>query len=117
MTTKRCRCCGKEFTAKNNAAQFCSVECKKRYRNAKARAFNKTKKYTKKCPRCGKVFTALRGVNYCSVLCSLMAKGKINGVAKPKTRKPVKSLEEVAKICGELQISYGEYMTRYGGDE
>ena len=117
MVTKTCRWCGNEFTTKNNASQFCSAECRRRYHVARTQRFFASEPYTIKCAWCGEIFSAERKRKYCCSLCQLRATGKINGIAKRKTDKPVKSIEEVAKICGELKISYGEYMTRYKGDE
>ena len=118
--TKHCRWCGKEFTAKYNSSQYCSSECKKSKNKAMLK-WSKKPNYTIKCAWCGEIFSAGRKRKYCCYLCSLRGTGKINGIAKHqkgkhKIDKPFTSIEEVAKICGEQGISYGQYMTRYGDD-
>ena len=117
MKITNCRYCGTPFTTEQNAAQFCSKECRTTFARAKNRVYSRIHKYTIQCGWCGVTFKALRGVKYCCDLCRLRATGKINGIAKPKTGKPVKSIEEVARICTQMGLSYGEYMAKYGGDE
>ena len=117
MKTTNCRQCGTPFTTEKNAEQFCSVECRRRYHTARTQRFYASKPYTIKCAWCGEIFSAERKRKYCCSLCQLRATGKIYGIAKQRENKPFKSIEEVAKICGELQISYGQYTTMQKDDE
>lgn len=111
MTIKNCRYCGNEFTATNNAQQYCPT-CKKegRHRNRKYKkvAFREIPYI---CAYCGTKFTG-RKKKYCCNECRLLAHGRV----KPKTRKKPKnfmSIEEVARASKEMGISAGEYMTKF----
>ena len=118
---KNCRCCGKEFIPKNNASQYCSIQCKRQHYNIKANEINATRERTTKCTWCGETFTAIGRFKYCSLVCNLMAKGKINGIArkpdKPVKKKPIKSIEEVARLSREAGLSYGQYMVMHREEE
>lgn len=64
MKTKKCRCCGKEFTAAYGNEQFCSDECKhESIRESRRRSDNKRLGYTelntqrRTCAVCGATFT------------------------------------------------------------
>ncbi len=122
MATKYCRCCGKEFTPKINASQYCSKQCQRQHYNITRNEINATQKRIAKCAWCGETFTAIGRFKYCSLVCGLMAKGKINGIAKsqrekPKNTKPHKSIEEVARLSREAGLSYGQYMVMHKEEE
>lgn len=64
MKTKKCRCCGKEFTASYGNEQFCSDECKhESIRESRRRSDSKRLGYTelntqrRTCAMCGAIFT------------------------------------------------------------
>jgi hypothetical protein len=107
MTTKTCKNCGNIFTTEKNAAQYCSKKCRRQHN------YKKNKQIEYKCSLCGKTFTANRKTKYCSTICRLRANGRIKGIVT-KTEKPVKSLAEINKAARALNMSYGQYMARYG---
>lgn len=64
MKTKKCRCCGKEFTAPYGNEQFCSDECKhesiresKRRSDRKRLGCGELSKEGRTCAVCGAIFT------------------------------------------------------------
>lgn len=121
MATKNCRCCGKEFTPKINASQYCSKQCKRKSKVAQTEEWYKKHNYKLICAWCGETFFAKRKTKFCCTLCSLMAKGKINGIARKPgklvNKKPVKSIEEVARLSREAGLSYGQYMVMHKEEE
>lgn len=102
-----CPVCGKKFVKEKNAQRFCSEKCRKAYNRRKPE--NDTfKEY--QCKWCGKIFKYDRKKDYCSDDCRLRANGR-----RKKSRKKAKvSLEEIAKRCREENLSYGQYVAKYG---
>lgn len=109
MTTKNCRCCGNEFTATNNAQQYCPT-CKKEGRHRK-RKKEMHKLYLLVCAHCGAHFLSERRVKYCSWCKD--AKNRRNTKSKKKPPKNFMSIEEVARASREMGMSAGEYMTKF----
>lgn len=121
-----CLQCGNEFKYKfRKTEKFCSKECCQLYHRNK----NKKKRY---CEICGKELTGRQKVN-CSPECRRIAKNnrnkKMNSVdyKKPEAEPCVEqnepsveknesfpSLEQVAKLCNELGLTYGQAVAKYG---
>ena len=72
--TLTCKCCGKNFEARNSNAMFCSRKCQGKFHRqeeAKERQWDCT------CENCGTIFpTSKRNVKYCCVGCREKAKYK-----------------------------------------
>ena len=62
-----CKCCGKEFEARNSATMYCSKSCRARYYRQEAA---KERSRDIVCETCGKEFTTTRlDVKYCCEEC------------------------------------------------
>ena len=110
MTTKSCRCCGNEFTATNNAQQYCPT-CKKEGRHRKKQK-SMHKLFSLVCAHCEEQFLSTRKVKYCDSC----KDPKCRRNTKPPKKKPPKnfmSIEEVARASREMGMSAGEYMTKF----
>lgn len=102
-----CPVCGKKFIKESSAQKHCSDKCRKVYHRKKPMG-EILKEY--KCAWCGKTFKYDRRKNYCSYDC----RRKANGKRKNNRKKANVSLEEIAKRCREENLSYGQYVAKYG---
>ena len=100
----KCPVCGKGFIKNGNAQKFCSEKCRIRYSKIKSIA-DAEHEYT--CKQCGKKFKWDRKKRFCSIECKEIASGKRKKLLGP-------SLEEVAARCKAEDLSYGQYVAKYG---
>jgi predicted nucleic acid-binding Zn ribbon protein len=105
-TKKICPTCGKEFYTDTNAKKYCSKKCQKKLVIKK----EPMRKCT--CAWCGAVFTTPRRRTYCTEECRLFANGKTRESRKPKPKKPLFSLEQVARMAKEAGLTYGMYVQK-----
>ena len=105
-----CGQCGKVFVTTNHNQKYCSVECRdkaykeKPYKPLGTRVFE--------CEFCGELFEADAKRRFCTPECRRKAEQGKKKIRKPK--KPKLSLIDVAKLCREEGLSYGQYVAKYG---
>lgn len=102
-----CPICGKEFVKNNNARKFCSKECAQKAIYLERRGGPGTYQ----CAYCGKDFESDRKKKFCSDECR-----KASYLKTGKKRKKAESIEDVARLCRETGLTYGQLMTQRGYD-
>lgn len=109
IMTRICKCCGKEFTTSKQAQKFCSVRCRESF------YYYGQKQTEFKCAFCGKEFTSLQKKKYCSSICRISAY-RMNQKRKQQPKKPkhFMSIEEINEAARALNMTYGQYMAKYG---
>ena len=109
---RKCLVCGKKFevpTTRNGAKRkYCSAECRRKVLNEK-------KKYARQhvCKFCGKLLPD-GTTKYCSMDCEHKA---INNGARKRgrPRKPL-SIGEICILARAEGLTYGQYVSKYGGN-
>lgn len=104
---------------KNQKEATCPV-CKKVFISAKCRKTAAKQRKQKEiaerrltCAYCGAVFQSAKKRKYCCEECQRRACGDLK--RKPRERvKPKLSIEEIAKRCREENLTYGQYVAKYG---
>ena len=109
---RKCLVCGDEFevpTTRNGAKRkYCSAEC--RYKAQRKAAANKIY-YS--CEWCGKPLPENSTEKYCSEECR--NKAKSNSAKKRGRKKKVRSITEIIKLAQAEGLTYGQYVSKYGG--
>lgn len=100
--------CGIALNNPKRAQKYCkkcSVKAMKSSRYTKGED-----DYVQTCQLCGHKFIYERRKKYCSVDCRLIANGRKNTKANPEAHK---SLNEIARLCNEAGMTYGQYVAKY----
>lgn len=110
-----CRFCKKEFFKTINASVYCSPECRIAANQKKLQDERKKYRQNQTCQFCGKKFSHDVKKKYCSAECRIKA-GNLMRATKGKKKKSTisLSLNEVARLARKENLSYGQYVQKYG---
>ena len=107
VTMANCPNCGKPFVKTGNSQKYCSKECRLDYEEREKADMREHQM----CLYCGEYFSAPSIRKYCSKRCAQRA---CKGVTRIRRKKDGLSLVEIAKRCRDENLSYGQYVAKYG---
>ncbi len=108
---KKCPACGKEFESHSHRHRYCSVECRRTYTALSKSEKRKETAAKQVCAYCGKEFSADCVKKYCSDRCCHLANTPKRKIVHGKVNV---SLAEVARRSRDENLSYGQFVAKYG---
>lgn len=111
IVIKKCAACGKEFESHSSRHRYCSAECRLSCATARAKDKHSASIEKQICAYCGNEFSAERIKKYCSDECRQRSNAPKRKYGHGKVRM---SLAEVAKRSRKENLTYGQFVAKYG---